>query len=380
MKFLEKTLIVAALLAGFNSNAQDLSMDYYSFLYNKYNINPAYCAKGDKMLAILNVRQKTGLSSNNSMFGIKGIFGENQGLGMRVISDNRGAFQVIKADATYGYRLKINDNQNVYFGLSAGLTNKSINKSKIKNYDQLDLSDPALESSNLKANLFSAGAGLIYDFKNLEFSASAPQLMEGAQKISPNVILFSNYKFVLKKEITITPEVFYFNMPVVKNYGGLQVKGGYKNMIWAQLGYQTNSTYNLGVGVAYNIFEVGYGYMSANNLMKSQSNGTHEILLTIRIANKNQNDLSDVKNQKAAPDNSAYSNRLNSIIDKLSELTVADAKVSKAELRTQLDLIRDELKQISNSNFSSEDPDTLEKKLILIEGKIQQIDSSIKNK
>ncbi|MES2593005.1 MAG: PorP/SprF family type IX secretion system membrane protein [Bacteroidota bacterium] len=392
MKFFNKIIVGLIVVSALNSNAQDLSMDYYSFLYNKFNINPAFCAKGDKLSAILNVRQRSGLSSNNSMLGINGLLGDNQGLGARVISDNRGAFQVLKADATYGYKVKVNDNQNVYFGLSAGLTSKSINKAKINNYDQLDLSDPALETSNLKSNSFSTGAGLIYDFKAFEFSVSAPQLLESSQKISPTTVFITNYKFELNNDISVTPELFYFNLPVVKNYGGVQVKGDYKNLVWTQLGYQTNSAFNLALGVKFNIFELGYGYMASNNLMKNLSNGTHEVLLKIGISNKSQKnvslDNSSVdKNQngllgdkKTNVDLSGYTNRLNSIIDKLNELTAADANVSKADLKVQLDVLRNELKQISNSSFSSEDPETLEKKLILIEGKIQQIENSIKNK
>lgn len=393
MKFLNKIIAGLIIVSALNSNAQDLSMDYYSFLYNKFNINPAFCAKDDKLSAVLNVRQRSGLSSNNSMFGMKGILGDNQGLGVRVISDIRGAFQVLKADATYGYKLRVTENQNVYFGLSAGLTSKSLNKSKIKNYDQLDLSDPALETSNLKSNLFSTGAGLIYDFKAFEFSVSAPQLVESSQKISPTTIFITNYKFQLSNDISLTPELFYFNLPVVKNYGGVQVKGDYKNSVWAQMGYQTNSAFNLAFGVKFNIFEVGYGYMAANNLMKNLSGGTHEVLLRIRIANKSQNNFSidkkagtdkiqsdQFEDKKTNADMSGHTNRLNSIIDKLNELTAVDANVSKAELKIQLEVLRDELKQISNSSFSSEDPETLEKKLILIEGKIQQIENSIKNK
>lgn len=392
MKFFNKIIIVGLIgVSALSSNAQDLSMDYYSFLYNKFNINPAFCAKDDKLSAVLNVRQKAGLSSNNSMFGIKGILGDNQGLGVRVISDIRGAFQVLKADATYGYKLKVTEDQNVYFGLSAGLTSKSLNKSKIKNYDQLDLSDPALETSNLKSNSFSTSAGLIYDYKAFEFSVSAPQLIESSQKISPTTIFIANYRFDLKNDISLTPELFYFNLPVVKNYGGVQVKGEYKNMVWAQVGYQTNLAFNLAAGVKFNIFEVGYGYMSANNLMKNLSSGTHEVLLRIRIANKSGNGFSIdkktgfgnntlVEDKKTNTDISGYTNRLNSVIDKLNELTAVDSTISKAELKIQLELLREELKQISNSSFSSEDPETLERKLILIEGKIQQIENAIKNK
>src|ERR1035437_5574509 len=137
MNFQKKIIITGILLTGLKLGAQDLSMDYYSYLYNKFNINPAYCAKDDKMSAILDLRQRAGLSSNNAMFGIKSTLSQNQGIGARFISDNRNAFQVFKADATYGYKLKIDDKQNLTFGISAGLETKSLNVTKIKNYDQL---------------------------------------------------------------------------------------------------------------------------------------------------------------------------------------------------------------------------------------------------
>ena len=110
-------ITLASIFISTISVAQDLSLDYYSYLFNWYNVNSAYCAKGDKLSAILNVRQRAGLKSTNSMAGVKGTLGDNQGLGGRLISDNRGSFQVIIADATYGYRLPLNDKHTLYFGL-----------------------------------------------------------------------------------------------------------------------------------------------------------------------------------------------------------------------------------------------------------------------
>ena len=132
--------------------AQDLSMNYYSYIHNLYNLNPAYCAIGHKLEGIFDVRQKLSLNATNSMIGLNGAITENQGVGTRLISDLRGPFQTTLFDGTYGYKLPLNENSNLIFGLSAGIVNRTLNTSKIQNYADLDLNDPLLDNSNFATN------------------------------------------------------------------------------------------------------------------------------------------------------------------------------------------------------------------------------------
>ena len=51
---------------------------------------------------------------------------KKQALGTRIISDTRGAFQVLKADLSYSYLAKISDDMKFTLGLSAGLLKNSL--------------------------------------------------------------------------------------------------------------------------------------------------------------------------------------------------------------------------------------------------------------
>ena len=362
-------ITLASLLISTMALAQDLSLDYYSYLYNWYNVNPAYCAKGDRLSAILNVRQRSGLKSTNSMAGIKASIGGNQGMGSRLISDNRGAFQVLIADVTYGYKLSLNDKHMVYFGLSAGLNNKTFNASRIRNYDQLDATDPVLQSSNLKSNTFTSGAGFIYDFKNFEFAISAPHLIDNGQKLINKVNIMASNRFAVGEKLALTPILFYFNNPVVKNFGGAQLKTEYNNAIWLQGGYQTNSIYNLGLGVNVGVLGVGYNYMSANNLMKSQTTGTHEVILKINISNKQNNKSFDL----GTGNRPEYLNKLSSIVERLNVLT-ANTTTDKISIKQELEKIKIELKGLSISNINPENAAEIESNLLKVDEKIKEIE------
>lgn len=269
--------------------AQDLTMNYYSYVHNLYNINPAYCAIGHKLAGVLDVRQKTGLNETNAMLGLSGQLSENQGAGARLIADTRGPFQVLILDATYGYKLSLSENRSLYFGLSAGFNNKSINTSKIKNYNDLDANDPVLNLTNFKSTSFMAGAGMIYEHKGFKAAISAPQLIATGQKSFNYITVMVGNIFKVNKSIDLTPTLFYFNTPIVKDVVSLQVKGEYSQKVWLQLGYQTNSLFNACVGYNLGNLGIAYNYWTSNKLSNVQTSGTHEVILTLRVGKRYRN-------------------------------------------------------------------------------------------
>ncbi|MBC7390488.1 MAG: PorP/SprF family type IX secretion system membrane protein [Opitutaceae bacterium] len=266
--------------------AQDLTMNYLSYVYNLYNINPAYCAFGHKFSGIADVRHKSGTDATNAMVGLNGLLSDKQGIGGRLNADTRGPYQVMIADVTYGYKVSIKEHQSIYLGVSAGFYNKSLNTSKIKNYSSLDQDDPVLTNSNFKSTSFAGGIGLIYEYKTLELSVSAPELINLSQHSYNYVILMAANIFHINKSIEFIPMVFYFNTPIVKNLLSAQGKFEYNDNLWFQLGAQTNSLYNIGVGFHKNGLGLGYNYTTSNKLTNVQTSGTHEVILTFRVGSK----------------------------------------------------------------------------------------------
>jgi type IX secretion system PorP/SprF family membrane protein len=285
----KSTIVLLFLLNSLIGYSQDLMTNYLSYVHNFYNLNPAYCAIGHKFAGILDVRQKSGLNNINTMLGLSGMLNEHQGAGARLITDIRGPFQVMVLDGTYAYKLGLDKDQSIYFGLSAGLVNKSINTSKIKNYDQLDADDPVLNSSNFRSTTFTAGGGLIYEYKSFEFAVSAPQLISANKKsLSYFNVLAANI-FYLNAQYEITPILIYFNTPVLKNLVSVQCKAEYNRKLSLQLGYQSNSTFNACVGFTHADIGVAYNFMTSNKIMNVQTSGTHEVILTLRMGRQNKN-------------------------------------------------------------------------------------------
>jgi type IX secretion system PorP/SprF family membrane protein len=272
-------------------------MNYYSYIHNLYNINPAYCAIGHKLEGIIDVRQKISLNSTNAMIGLNGAITENQGVGMRLISDLRGPFQTTLFDGTYGYKLPLNENSNLIFGLSVGIVNRSLNTSKIQNYADLDQNDPLLNNSNFASTSFTSSAGLIYEYKKFQASFSAPQLIGVNQRIDNFYSLMLARVFHLGNDFKVTPMLFYFRTPVTQDFMSLQVKTEYLKKFWLQVGYQTSEVFNACVGYNLSTFGFAYNFYTSNSLMNVQTSGTNEFILTFKLNRKAKgHDNSFIKN------------------------------------------------------------------------------------
>lgn len=284
---MKNILLLIIVIASTKLSAQVVSYDFYSFrLNNMYNVNPAYSGKGEGINAILNAQaQSNGVvnANKNLMLGVYSKVSNAQAIGGRVISDTRGAFQTLKADFSFAQILKLNDNSNLVLGISPGILNNNLVRSRIENYDMLDQTDPKLNQNFYNNTQFSLGAGLYYNFKELEVSVSMPHAVVTNQKINGylNAALF--YTIKAGDKFKVTPWVCYQNMQVTKSITSAYVKTMYAEKIWLQLGYQTNNSLQAMLGVNLDNFGLGYGFKLSNNNYKNVTSGAHEIMLSYKI-------------------------------------------------------------------------------------------------
>lgn len=267
--------------------SQILSYDFYSFKTNNmYNINPAYTGKDDGLNIVLSAQtQNRGVSyaNKNYMFGMHSKISKKQALGVKIISDTRGAFQVLKADLSYAYIAKISDDMKFSLGLSGGLLKNSLLINRIDNYQSLDQSDPTLTKSYYNTNQFAAGAGLLYTYKGLDVSFSMPHIIATNQPLNGYINGAVFYTIKANDLFKITPWICYQNIPVTKDVTSLFVKGMYKEVIWIQAGYQTNKTFCAMFGVNVENLSISYGYKSANKQFSTVTPGLHEITFAYKI-------------------------------------------------------------------------------------------------
>ena len=118
------------------SHSQELAYEYYNYILNRFNLNPAFVGNSGDITATLNAKTyMAGYSGapRNTMFGLSVPITNSQGIGARVITDKRGAYELSKYDATYSHQLKIDETSTFRFGISAGAIRRMLNPHSIDN-------------------------------------------------------------------------------------------------------------------------------------------------------------------------------------------------------------------------------------------------------
>ena len=295
----------ALVLTVGNAIAQQLpfSSQYYT---NEFVTNPAFTGNHDNTNVFLTHRsQWTGLAGapQTSYLTMDGpIEAKNIGLGLNLYSDVTSITSSTGAFANYSYKLKINDENNLFFGLAAGILNTKIDFSKAV---VRDANDPYLFSTAQTKTVFSADFGLGYTWKKLEVGVCAPQILG-------NTIHFKNddgntsyytlarhyqgsikYTFDIAKEkgITVYPlimvryatgSIFQYDVNAVVDW---------KKIGWVGITYHSNDALALSGGVRYKNLAVGYAYDIGISKVKKYVGSSSEFLLSYTFGGKKQEEV-----------------------------------------------------------------------------------------
>jgi type IX secretion system PorP/SprF family membrane protein len=363
---MKKVILIAALAISSISYGQDFSGGYYNYVLNRFNLNPAFAGNNGNISAMLNTKtHMAGFngSARNTMFGLHAPINLNQGIGARVVSDKRGAFQVNKFDAVYSYQIQLDDRSDLRFGVSAGAVNRRLNPSSIDNSEFLNQNDPTLVDGFYDETNFIAGVGLVYDFENLQVGLSAPNLVDGSDEISDYIVGTISYNYKLNNEdFVLQPTVIYQNIPVEDNQFDILLKGEYQEKVWAMAGYRSNNNLTFGLGFDLGPFGVGYAYEMANSELSTIAGGSHEIIIQVafKSAKLKQKDAL----VKTLDD---YVARFNAMINDNSN------QYNKAQVVSEIQQIRVELNKLEASNDKST-AKIVDKRLQTIEGQIDQLE------
>jgi type IX secretion system PorP/SprF family membrane protein len=375
---MKKHIYSLLIFASFSvAKAQILSYDFYSYKQgNMFNVNPAYAGKGDGVNVVLDGQtQNNGVAyaDKDIMAGVYSKVSAKQAIGGKLISDTRGAFQLLKADLSYAYIVKIASEHSLTLGLSAGILNNNLLTSRIDNYQSLDKTDPTLTKSYYNTTQFSAGVGLLYIYKALEVSVSLPNIVTTNQSVG-NTYLNSAvfYTFKVGSKFKLTPWVTYQNIPVTKGVGALLLKATYKNMLWVQAGYQTNKSFCAMLGINVENIGISYGYNFSNSAFSTISTGRQEIMLSYKILPKKQNKIAD--------DNQTSNASLADILARLDNLANTDiTSKNSSEIKKQLDVIKKQLQNAEIDNSSPEKAQQVSSQLSQIDEKLKIIEKKLLN-
>jgi type IX secretion system PorP/SprF family membrane protein len=222
----------------------------------------------------------------------------HHGAGLTILNDRTGPLNRFAAYGTYAYHLGISPQTNLSAGISVGVTNISLDASKL-NFGSVNV-DPAVSGSGV-INTFKpdVSAGLWLYSKNyfvglaaqqiipqnIAFSNNSVSLTQG--KLIPHIFLSAGYRIQLSDDVSLLPSTLirYINpLPIGLD---LNAKFQYQDLIWLGGSYRLKDGFAGMIGVNLNnSINIGYSYDLQTSVLNTVSKGTHEILIGFLLGNK----------------------------------------------------------------------------------------------
>lgn len=222
----------------------------------------------------------------------------HHGVGFTVLNDKTGPLNRFAAYGSYAYHVGLSSNANLSFGISAGITQMSIDNSKV-DFGNTTV-DPAVNlSSSLNTIKPDISAGLWLYSKNyfagisvqqivpqnIVFSGTAVQVDNA--RLIPHIFIQAGMRLYLNDDLTLLPSVMarYINpLPLGVD---INAKLQYQDLIWVggTYRYQDGFAGMLGVNLS-NSINIGYSYDINTSNLRAVSNGSHEILVGFLLGNK----------------------------------------------------------------------------------------------
>jgi len=171
-------IISAAILLAIIANAQQVNMLGHYF-YKPMVYNPAFTGfeQDATNITLISRSQWTAFKGSprfNMLMADGNLMEKKMGLGLGLISDRKGLVNRIGITPSYSYRLTINDDMYLMFGLSASVIDQTIDYSKAQ---VENTNDPTLFTDKEHTTSFDGNAGLAFVWKGLELGLAAPQLI-----------------------------------------------------------------------------------------------------------------------------------------------------------------------------------------------------------
>jgi type IX secretion system PorP/SprF family membrane protein len=292
MKKLLLTGLVIGAITGIVS-AQQLPL-YSQYYFNTFLVNPATTGVNNETNAFLVHRsQFSGISGGpvTNAFTLDGFMDDkNIGLGFSVFNDVQDITERLGIYTSYAYRLKINEDQAIRFGLSVGFLDNRIDFSKaiVK-----DANDPMVMGQIERKSSLDANVGVSYNWKELRVGFSVPQLIGQRVKFSNydantyyqlnrHYTASVNYKWVFNEDqqLALEPMVMVRFMPHTPFQYDINALGSWKNMLWVGVSYRSN--YAVGVNARVKLFgnlSAGYAYDIIITPLKTSAGVSHEFML-----------------------------------------------------------------------------------------------------
>lgn len=295
-------VLVSLLFLTVVTHAQQLEMLAHSF-YKPMIINPAFTGSSGYYNTMLMRRmQWTGFNGAPvlNMFNFDGNFKRKEiGLGINLYNETRGISSRTGGNLFYAYRLKLNDDINLLFGISAGGLSQALNFSNVVVESE---SDPNLLAGNQQKISYDANAGLAFTWKSLELGLSVPQIIGNKIQYTSDTLSstflqdrhylgFLKYKVNLNegKGIALVPQAIFRYLPNAPIQFDAGLKFDWNDKFWVSAIYR--SQYAMAANIAFRIkkhFYIGYSYDIMLGNIGKYAGLSHEVMLNFKFGKEKE--------------------------------------------------------------------------------------------
>lgn len=288
---LKKYIIVAVLmLGGINLQAQQ-EPQYTQYMFNMMSVNPAYTGTRNSLNALLLSRLQwvgvEGAPRSHTFALHTPIKDKRIGVGASVIADNIGPVTNTYINLNYAHRFNVTEKMVLSLGLKGGIYNYYVSLSDLK----LNESDNTFSEDykqNFQPNL---GAGAYLYTQDYYVGFSVPKLIKtdledvGTDDIPTELkvhyFITAGYVFELNSDWKLKPSLMNKLVEGAPPSLDITAQALYLDKFWF------GSTYRVGDALAF-LFQmqvnrqliIGYSYDYTLSGLKSESNGSHEILIS----------------------------------------------------------------------------------------------------
>ena len=312
MKKLIYSLVVLMTVNCLEAQQIPVSNLYY---FNPTSYNPALAGTSEKVNAFLTTRQwLTSIPGRpvTNMLNVEGpLASQSMGWGATVYSDRLGISNQLGLMGTYAYHVKLNDDHQLYFGLSAGVLQNDINRDDIV---AKDVQDPLIANQLFRKATFDGNFGIAYRWEGLEVGVGINNLLASNVKYQTENTSISytlrrhyfasiRYDFYTSdtEEIRITPMLFIRNtnnVPMPQDGG---IMATYKDMFSVGALYRSQYGFSISAGIKlFETLQIGYSYDVITANIGAYAGGSHEVLLGYSFGilskqiRKQQNQIDDM--------------------------------------------------------------------------------------
>jgi len=258
------------------------------YTVNKYSINPAYAGIYTHPHLFFTYRKIASSISGapeNFGVGLSSVIYKNMSLGGRFYKQSEGLFNTVTGFIDYSYKLKLNNKQNLRFGISAGLNSNKIDYSEIVADNPAAIMEVA--SKNFEGVYFESAAGIVYNWDRLEVSISVPKLFDSKSNFMLSTNSLFQYTFsVAEKEIDLKPSIlisYKHSGPTMYN---VNLQAFWRQKFWVGLGYRNRPGIILSAGLSFNKIGISYASELSTEKYANMFNQIHEIGISYSFAKK----------------------------------------------------------------------------------------------